>query len=333
MSILDTRGFFAARFPTMAEPDRVHLRAIDRHGQVRQGWYRTPDEAAAAALRVAGRANVYYGVNPRRDHDGTKAGVTRVPALHEDVDFKHFADGEAGAWAALAAFPLPPSLVVHSGGGLQPLWSLAVSIAGDDREGIARAEAIMQRLGDRLGRLDATHDVSRIFRVAGTWNYKYDPPRPVEVVEFDPSRRYTLDEFEELLPAPPPPPRRPLWSPSAARLRPDVPSPAEIRDMLRYIPPLLPYEDWVRVAMAVHELYPGEEGRALVDEWSTTAREAHRCNGTLRRQPGKWRQFRAPGQAGNVGAGTLIWLAKQYGWRSERERPRLREREVSHARA
>ena len=63
------------------------------------------------------------------------------------------------------------------------------------------------------------------------------------------------------------------------------------------------------------ELYPGAEGWALVDEWSTAAREAHGCNGTLRKQSAKWRQFRDPGQRGSVGAGTLVYYAKRHGWR------------------
>ena len=305
--MLDAAGFFGARFSGLGEHERIHLRALDRHGQVRQGWYRTADDAASAALRLASRANVYYGVNPRRDGDGTKAGVTCLLALHEDVDLKHYGGSERDAWAALGTFPLPPSLVVHSGGGLQPTWFLSVPIAGDDREGITRAEAIMQRLGDRLGRLDATHDVSRIFRVPGTWNHKYDPPRPVEVVEFDPARRYTLDQFEELLPAPPPLPC-PSWSPSTTRARPDVPSPAEIREMLRYVPPRGDYlDDWLRVLAAIHSAYPGPEGVALAEEWSPG------YPGEIARKFASFGRYK--GQNGPATIGTLIHLARRHGWR------------------
>jgi len=63
------------------------------------------------------RHNVYLGVAVRRrPTDGTLKNCGALPALFADLDFKDFPD-EASARASLAEAPLPPSMVVQSGGG------------------------------------------------------------------------------------------------------------------------------------------------------------------------------------------------------------------------
>ncbi len=191
---------------------------------------------------------------------------------------------------------------------------------------IARLEGVIRRLYARLGGLDAVQDVSRVLRVPGTLNHKYDPSRRVAVLDYHPERRYTLEQFEALLPAPPPPaPARPA-SPGAPRhlpRRPGVPSPDEIRAMLRCIPPQGDYtDDWLRVLAAVHSAYPGPEGIGLCEEWSP---------GTPGEVARKFASFgRYCGERGPATIGTLVYLARRHGYRPE---PRLRVREVGHGAA
>jgi hypothetical protein len=322
--MLDVAGFLALLFPDLRPGEYIESRPLDAAGNVLRRYRAWSPSAGEAARHVAGlpACNAYFGVCPRRYGGGKKEHVTRVLAPWADVDFKHFRDGEAGARAALAAFPLAPSLVVHSGGGLQAYWLLTLPLVIAGPADIARVEGLLRRLYARLGGLDGVQDLSRIMRVPGTLNHKYDPPRPVTALEYAPARRYALEDFEALLP-PSESPRRivlpPVGGHSLGRAtggrRAGPPAIEELREMLRFIDPLLPYEEWVRVAMAVHDAYPGRDGWALVDEWSTAARERHGCNGTLRKQPEKWGQFRQPGRAGNVGIGTLVYLAQLHGWR------------------
>jgi hypothetical protein len=141
-----------------------------------------------------------------------------------------------------------------------------------------------------------------VLRIPQTLNLKYDPPRPVAVIAHHPERRYSLAQFEALLPAPASPPRRASDAHSVVSLRPGVPSPEEVRAMLRCIPPQGDYKaDWLRVLAAVHSAYPDATGVALCEEWSPG------YPGEIER---KFRSFgRYTGQHGPATVGTLVWLA------------------------
>ena len=69
-------------------------------------------------------SNVYLGAAVRvSTRDGTLANCSALPALFADIDFKSFPD-EASARQRLAAAPVPPSVIVNSGGGLHGWWVL-----------------------------------------------------------------------------------------------------------------------------------------------------------------------------------------------------------------
>lgn len=55
----------------------------------------------------------------------------------------------------------------------------------------------MRWLGQGLGG-DPVWDRARILRVPGTFNHKYEAPRPVELERFEPRLRYDLEELEEM---------------------------------------------------------------------------------------------------------------------------------------
>lgn len=77
-----------------------------------------------------------------------------------------------------------------------------------------------------------------------------------------------------------------------------------VRDALHAIPPDLPREDWVRVGMAAHAAgLPFDD----FDAWSAGA-----DNYDARAARDTWRSFK---EGGGVGLGTLLKMAKQFGWR------------------
>lgn len=298
----DAAALLAALFPRLADEEHIEIRPLDGRGGVGpRRWFTDPHAAAAYALALAPRWDVYFGVNPRRQGGGKKAHVTSVRVLHADADDKCFLAGRAGALAALAGFPLAPSLTVDSGGGLQAYWLLTAPTT--DVPGV---EGLLSRLYARLGGLDSVQDASRVLRVPGTTNHTYTPRRPVALLECHPARRYTPDEFAALLPAPPAPPR-PAAPPVGPR-RDGIPPPEAIRELLRHIPPQGDYrDDWLRVLAAVHSVYPGPEGVALCEEWSRGR------PGEIERKFASFGCYR--GERGPATLGTLYFLAQRHGWR------------------
>jgi len=285
-------------------------------------WFGTdPAEIARRAPGYPANLDGYYGINPRkraadpRDQTGKTADVTRIRFVVTDIDDKHFPDGRAGAIAALAAFPLRPTWVIESGGGLQALWAIVpLVLTGPNDPQIATFQAAQSRLYVVLGGLDAVGDIARVFRLPGTHNAKYDPPRPVAIRHHDPGARYTFDDFLAILPAPAPAPVRPAWTPPAGSARAanrDEPTRDDIREWLRWIAPTGDYNDhWVKVLAAVHSVYPGADGADLCEAWSPGK------PGEIAR---KFASFTRPaGGAGAAGVGTLIYLAQAAGWQPAR---------------
>lgn len=78
------------------------------------------------------------------------------------------------------------------------------------------------------------------------------------------------------------------------------------RQALAHIPANLPRDEWARVGMAIKSEFPDEAGYDLFAQWSETAPgfKASDCRTA-------WRSFKA---GGKVSMGTLLHLAKQYGY-------------------
>lgn len=91
----------------------------------------------------------------------------------------------------------------------------------------------------------------------------------------------------------------------------DKPSLEELGEALSYIPKHQDYDDWLDCLMAVHSVYPGPEGVALIESWSP---------GYQGEVASKFRSFSPDGK---IGVGTLFYLAKQHGWK-----PKMSERPI-----
>lgn len=102
---------------------------------------------------------------------------------------------EEQAKKALKEFPLKPSIVLRSGGGIQGYFLGKEPLTGDD---LWRLKAVNKALAIYLGADPASVDLARILRVPGTMNVKYTPPRPCEITWWHPELTYTLDDFDFL---------------------------------------------------------------------------------------------------------------------------------------
>lgn len=309
---MDLGKFLANYFAGAAPGEMLHTRSFDREtGQVDQRWFETGDGVAAYVATLDDQTwDVYFGVSSRRPNGAAKADVRRLYALWADLDFKHFRNDEE-ALVVLNGFELPPSYVITSGGGYQVYWLLADPLDADPAT-VAHAESLMLRLYQRLGGLDRVQDVSRIMRVPGTRNQKYKEKPLVELVEAHGKRRYTLAQFEAVLP---------MLDDDGVEKLPGVettytiPKEQEVREMLAVLPPQgWDYRDYLAILMAVHSIFPDQRGVRLIQGWSP-ALDQDGQDSTAK----KFASFRNRG----VSMGTLVKFAQEHGWQPKRG-PKIR---------
>jgi len=302
--------FFARHFPDLSPDERIEIRAFPQgDGPVQRSWHATALAAAQAALRLPQHLNIFFGIQARRDGGGKKADVTQVRTLWADLDFKGYAEGRDGAFRAMESFPLRPSVVVESGNGFHLYWHLTAAI-----EPSAVIEQLLGRLYALLGADRSVLDLSRVMRVPETFNNKTTPAKLARVYHSEYEAVYTLADFEALLPAPVEP-EHVAWSPpgndGGRSAYSDIPSIAEMREIMRFIPPGGDYKaDWLRILAAVHSVYPGPEGEAMCAEW---------CDGKPGEIARKFASFKRDGRASDAASvGTLIYTAKQNGYEPPR---------------
>jgi hypothetical protein len=141
-------------------------------------------DAARAIRSLAAHADVYCGVLLRARRAGGRDAVTRSHLAFVEID-------QADAIDRLNQFQRPPTMVVTSGspGHAHAYWRLRKPIDADALEQTNRTLA--RHLGGDLACVDA----ARILRPPASWNHKHSPPDRVELLEFQPQRRYRIDEL------------------------------------------------------------------------------------------------------------------------------------------
>lgn len=138
----------------------------------------------------------YFSVATRVNGDGSKYGIISTPALWIDLDLYKLTDKEKEqSRQRYNYFPLKPTLVINSGGGRYFLWMLKEPASKDE---IPRVENLLKRLASYFhGDMSAT-DASRILRIPGSLNHKYQHIPQVVIKESRPEKQYSLDDFEIL---------------------------------------------------------------------------------------------------------------------------------------
>jgi hypothetical protein len=139
---------------------------------------READAGRWIARQQAEERNVYFlAGEPENENLAKKAKKADIAAVHflwVDLDCGPIDWRDAEAFAAetarlrgqLEAFPLPPTAIVHSGGGLQAFWKLREP-ESEDPDAI---EAANKALAEALGG-DHCHNIDRIMRLPGTVNF------------------------------------------------------------------------------------------------------------------------------------------------------------------
>lgn len=162
----------------------------------------TPAIIAALATTLPD-ADVWYAINPvtgppRTGPRGGADTITRLAALWADLDIKPGAcDSIDTAHLIIddlsAALGTRPTLITHSGHGLQPIWAIddPDNAALDTPEMTMAATVVLKRWGRLVATIAATHhatvdsvfDLPRILRAPGTTNHKADPVPAAAVLD------------------------------------------------------------------------------------------------------------------------------------------------------
>jgi hypothetical protein len=178
---------------------------------------------AQAAQALCHHVTVYFSValqhpacTPGAWHRGKNATAYLIPGLWFDLDLAYgqhaastlpMTDGEALDF--LGSLPAPPSLIIHSGGGLYGYWLLRepyLITSEVEREAIIHLSrqftyTLVTWGKDRGWTLDALGDLARVLRPPGTINHKYG--KRVELLH-EGAERYNPSDFDWLLDLPSP---------------------------------------------------------------------------------------------------------------------------------
>lgn len=183
-------------------------------------WFQDLDQAAEYARRASeAKKDVYIGVslshlNRGPDERGKAADSSGIVGLWADVDVgnhgsskKVYPPDQDSALSILAGLPAP-TIVVHSGHGLQPWWLFKepwiFESTPECKDAMILAKrwtmTIQARARVKGWDVDSTGDLARVLRLPGTTNWK-DPkhPVPVTVVSKDGPRYNPTDDFDEYL--------------------------------------------------------------------------------------------------------------------------------------
>lgn len=169
---------------------------------------KNPDLQVYFTVGLQGRAMA-------RHERGIAAGVVAIPGFWFDLDIKGPGHAKEDLPATLeealefarTAFPLKPSIIIHSGGGIYPVWLFRELWQFESREEWQEAADLSRRLhrtlrakGKEYGwNLDNTSPLSQVLRPPGAFNNKLDIPRRVIILE-DTRVRYNPEDFEPYLP-------------------------------------------------------------------------------------------------------------------------------------
>lgn len=224
------RGLKAAAFLSTifaGKPDDGLISIWTLEGEQKTSrFFVEPGEAALYA--VAQRdAQVYVGVGWRLADLGPHArggldDVGGIVGLWADIDIagpghasKAYPPTREAALSLVEALPVPPSMMVWTGGGFHPWWLFREGWqfdSAEERDSAARlargwGAAIQQIARFRGYTLDPVFDLPRVLRVPGTYRTKPEDPSPVLVqVESQSDRRYNPSDFELFLDSAPPAP-------------------------------------------------------------------------------------------------------------------------------
>ena len=157
--------------------------------------YISDDEKIKILMNLKNDHDIYFGVGARKRHGGrTKDDVLYLKTCWIDIDEKD-PKKKREKIEELKRWFKPPTIIVDSGGGLHVYFVLKEPVYETDFQ---RVVAVNRGLAQEFnGDRAVASDIARILRLPGTLNHKYDPPRPVKILYFNPQALYDLTDLED----------------------------------------------------------------------------------------------------------------------------------------
>lgn len=163
-----------------------------------------------AAHQLSG--DVYFGLNPHTlpvgvsEQRGAERHITRLVGLPADLDIKDGACPDLQTAHAIiddvsTVLGTRPRVIISSGRGIQPVWSVTDCDTSQGRSLLRRFGRLVAACAfNRNIKVDNIFDLPRVLRVPGTLNHKYDPPLATSAV-YDSGRSLTATEVDQRLTA------------------------------------------------------------------------------------------------------------------------------------
>ena len=115
---------------------------------------------------------LFFGVLPRTERSGKKSAVNGGNVIWSDIDDKD-TGGRQETWEYVEALPIPPSVVVESGGGLHIYYVLTEHQTNETIEHMNKQLLHMVK-GDK-----SAWNADRILRLPTSWHCKQEPVKLV----------------------------------------------------------------------------------------------------------------------------------------------------------
>ena len=237
------------------------------------------------AASLSKKSQVYFGIN-RRSHllsigeRGGNGDVGNISIIGMDIDVSdpkepdnELPQSQEEALTLLETFSLKPSFTISSGVGVHAYWALNEEIEITNDQERKDAQELVRSFYRGFAqfahpfKFDSTHDLSRMLRFPGSWNFK-DPENPRQVVFLseNPERTYSISEIKGVGIA------KPTSSPKQSlQIKPGAMSLSKVSKGCSWVnnalvnPRSVKYPEWFAVASI---LYFADDGRARFHEWS-----------------------------------------------------------------
>lgn len=144
------------------------------------------------------QANAHGEVTPPEYVRSQKPFIAAVNCLYAEFDVKDY--GSKDAILAQLKDTTTPSVVIDSGGGIHAYWLLDEPYIIDTEARHGAIEHVQNVWPAIVGADTTVHDLCRVLRVPGSWNYKYQPRREVTWLRYELDRLYTLQSLAEHIP-------------------------------------------------------------------------------------------------------------------------------------
>ncbi|TXN19562.1 hypothetical protein [Methylobacterium sp. WL9] len=169
--------------------------------------------------RLGSVLDIYSVIGTQRERlqagvRGSVATVRQMSGLVIDVDFASMKDTNKRYVAHTSAaadvrrqLSIAPSAVVSTGNGEHWHWFLKRPVLIENEEELQNAKEIAAAFSRYMqtifrqssAEIDSIGDITRAFRIPGTFNHKGGEKKPVVLLEFDPEKRYSTADIERLI--------------------------------------------------------------------------------------------------------------------------------------